>query len=73
MSASTRQIVEGRWHRPGRAVQPLLISQRLDVADRAKRIQSGVGTTTSATTPPFKQPIRSASTTFGTPPSTSKH
>lgn len=26
-----------------------------------------------ATTPPFKQPIRSASTTFGTPPSSSKH
>ena len=32
-----------------------------------------VGTTRFATTPPFRQPIRSASTIFGTPPSASKH
>ena len=32
-----------------------------------------MGTTLFATTPPFRQPIRSASTTFGTPPSSSKH
>ena len=32
-----------------------------------------VGTTTFATTPPFRQPIRSASTTSGTPPRVSKH
>jgi hypothetical protein len=32
-----------------------------------------VGTTLLATTPPFKHAIRSASTTPGTPPSSSKH
>ncbi len=39
----------------------------------ANRTYPGAGTTTLATTPPFKQPIRSASTTAGTPPSASKH
>ena len=38
----------------------------------AKRTYAGVGTTMLATTPPFRQPMRSASTTFGTPPSASK-
>jgi hypothetical protein len=39
----------------------------------ANRTYSAVGTTTLATTPAFRQPIRSASTVLGTPPSTSKH
>jgi len=39
----------------------------------ANRTYSPVGTTLFATTPPFKHPIRSASTTAGTPPSCSKH
>ena len=39
----------------------------------AKRTYSAVGTTLFATTPPFRQPIRSASTTPGTPPRFSKH
>ena len=39
----------------------------------ANRTYSAVGTTLFATTPPFRQPIRSARTTFGTPPSSSKH
>ena len=32
-----------------------------------------MGTTALATTPPFKQPIRSANTTLGTAPAASKH
>ena len=39
----------------------------------AKRTYCAVGTTLFATTPPFRQPIRSASTTPGTPPRCSKH
>ena len=38
----------------------------------AKRTYAGVGTTMLATTPPFRQPIRSASTALGTPPIASK-
>ena len=39
----------------------------------ANRTYPGAGTTTLATTPPLRQPIRSARTTAHTPPSASKH
>jgi hypothetical protein len=72
-----RHLRPGLWHMSARVVAPQHRQGRGDDdASRAvisDRTYSPVGSTTFATTPPFRQPIRSASTRLSIPPRASRH